>query len=62
MYCFPNAMKQARETGKYDRVFELWDAIKARPNIAAYLGSNRRQKYQDWGVYRHYPDNDLAAE
>ncbi|KAI0012376.1 glutathione S-transferase protein-like protein [Xylariaceae sp. FL0662B] len=61
-YAFPNAMKQARESGKYDRVFELWEAVKARPNIAAYLGSNRRQKYQDWGIYRHYPDNDLAAE
>ncbi|KAI1871619.1 hypothetical protein JX265_005605 [Neoarthrinium moseri] len=61
-YAFPKAMKQARETGKYDKVFKLWEDVKARPNIAAYLASDRRQKYQDWGVYRHYDDNDVVAE
>ncbi|KAI1760612.1 glutathione S-transferase protein-like protein [Hypoxylon sp. FL1150] len=61
-YAFPKAMKQARETGKYDKVFKLWEDVKARPNIAAYLASNRRQKYQDWGIYRHYDENDVVAE
>lgn len=55
-------MKQASETGKYDKVFKLWKDVKARPNIAAYLGSDRRQKYQDWGIYRHYDENDVVAE
>ncbi|KAI0173735.1 glutathione S-transferase protein-like protein [Pestalotiopsis sp. NC0098] len=61
-YAFPKAMKQARESGKYDKVFKLWEDVKARPNIAAYLASDRRQKYQDFGVYRYYKDNDFTAE
>ncbi|KAI0159915.1 glutathione S-transferase protein-like protein [Hypoxylon sp. FL1284] len=44
------------------QVFKLWEDVKARPDIAAYLASNRRQKYQDWGVYRHYDVNDVIAE
>lgn len=55
-------MKQARETGKYNKVFKLWEDVKVRPNIARYLASDRRQKYQDWGIYRHYNDNDIVAE
>ncbi|KAK6865519.1 glutathione S-transferase domain-containing protein [Apiospora arundinis] len=62
MYAFPKAMKQARESGKYDKVFKLWEDVKTRPNIATYLCSGRRQKYQDWGIYRHYPDNDVVSE
>ncbi|KAI1452771.1 glutathione S-transferase protein-like protein [Annulohypoxylon moriforme] len=60
-FAFPKAMSQARDSGKYDRVFGLWEAVKARPNIAAYLSSAKRQKY-DWGIYRYYPDNDVVAE
>lgn len=54
-------MNQARESGKYDRVFQLYEDVKARPNVAVYLKSERRQKY-DWGIYRHYPDNDVVLE
>ncbi|KAI1755461.1 putative glutathione S-transferase family protein [Xylaria castorea] len=61
LFAFPKAMKQAKESGKYDQVFQLWEAVKARPNIAAYLSSDRRQKY-DWGIYRYYPENDVIAE
>ncbi|KAF7938995.1 uncharacterized protein EAE98_001331 [Botrytis deweyae] len=61
-YAFPKAMKQAREAGKYDKVFKLYEDVKARPNISGYLASDRRQKYQDWGVYQHYDDNDVVAE
>ncbi|KAF7539488.1 hypothetical protein G7054_g2101 [Neopestalotiopsis clavispora] len=61
-YAFPKAIEQARESGKYDQVFKHTEDVKARPNIAAYLASDRRQKYQDWGVYRHYDDNDVIAE
>ncbi|CAG8949877.1 hypothetical protein HYFRA_00004205 [Hymenoscyphus fraxineus] len=61
-YAFPKAMKQARESGKYDKVFKLYEDVKARPNVAGYLASERRQKYQDWGIYRHYDDNDVVAE
>lgn len=54
-------MKQAKDSGKFDKVFQLCEDVKARPNIAAYLASDRRQKY-DWGIYRYYADNDVIAE
>ncbi|KAF2114824.1 glutathione S-transferase protein-like protein [Lophiotrema nucula] len=60
-FAFPKAMNQARESGKYNRVFQLWKDVKARPNVAAYLASERRQKY-DWGIYRYYPENDVVPE
>jgi glutathione S-transferase len=50
-------MGNARKSGKYDRVFALYDRVKARPNIAKYLGSDRRLKY-GMGIYRHYPELD----
>ncbi|KAK7937377.1 glutathione S-transferase [Apiospora aurea] len=43
-------------------LFQLWEDVKTRPNLAAYLASDRRQTYQDWGIYRHYPDNDVFSE
>jgi glutathione S-transferase len=61
MFAFPKAMGKAREEGTYGRVFGLWEAVKKRPNVKKYLESERRQKY-DWGIYRHYPDNDVVAE
>jgi glutathione S-transferase len=54
-------MNQARTSGKYAQVFQLWEDVKARPNVATYLASERRQKY-DWGIYRYYPDNDVLPE
>jgi glutathione S-transferase len=55
-------MNQAKKLGKYERVFKLYDDVKSRPNIAAYLASERRQKYASWGFYRHYPENDILIE
>ncbi|KAI0157015.1 glutathione S-transferase protein-like protein [Xylariaceae sp. FL1272] len=60
-YAFPKAFTQARESGKYNRVFQLCEDVAARPNIAAYLGSDRRQKYA-MGVYTYYEDNDVVAD
>ncbi|KAF2248183.1 glutathione S-transferase family protein [Trematosphaeria pertusa] len=60
-FAFPKATNHARESGKYDRVFQLWEDVKARPNVAAYLASERRQRY-DWGIYRYYPDNDVLPK
>lgn len=59
--CLSKSNEPDKESGKYDRVFQLWEAVKGRPNVAAYLASDRRQKY-DWGIYRYYPDNDVLAE
>jgi glutathione S-transferase len=61
-HAFPRAMDQARECGKYRLVFELYSDVKARPNVAAYLASERRQKYASWGLYRYYPENDVLIE
>lgn len=56
-FAFPVAVKQMREGGKYGRVFGLYERVKGRENIAAYLKSGRRQKYS-MGIYRHYPELD----
>jgi glutathione S-transferase len=54
-------MEHAKKSGKYDHVFKHWEDVKARPKVAAYLASNRRQKY-DWGIYRYYAVNDVVPE
>ncbi len=56
-YAFPNAMGRLEKEGRYEKVFGLYERVKERPNIKAYLGSERRQKY-GMGIYRHYPELD----
>lgn len=56
---FPKALNKVQDSGDYDRVFALYDAVKERPNIKAYLASDRRQKYS-MGIYRQYPELDLS--
>lgn len=58
-YAFPKATSAAQTSGKYVHVFQLYDAVKERPKIKDYLASNRRQAYS-LGIYRHYPELDLA--
>lgn len=36
-------------------MFKLYDAVKERPNIKAYLESERRTDYAE-GIWRHYPE------
>lgn len=48
-------MAKLKESGKYDGVFKLHEAVKERPNIKAYLASDRRQAFGQ-GIYRHYPE------
>jgi glutathione S-transferase len=57
-FAFPKCMAKVMKSGKYDSVFALYDRVKARPNIAKYLDSDRRQKYS-MGIYRHYPELDV---
>lgn len=38
------------------------DRVAARPNIAAYLTSERRQAFNEDGIFRRYPELDLSAE
>ncbi|KAI3320575.1 hypothetical protein HD806DRAFT_524611 [Xylariaceae sp. AK1471] len=58
-FAFRNAMSAAQTSGKYVHVFKLYDAVKERPKIKEYLASKRRQQYS-LGIYRYYPELDLA--
>ncbi len=58
-YAFPRAMKHFGE--HYPLLAALHDAVAERPNIAAYLASERRLGLQRIGIFRHYPELDKAA-
>lgn len=60
-YAFPKTVQKLKESGKYDGVFKLYDAVKERPNIKAYLESKRRVAYAD-GIWRHYPELEEDIE
>ncbi|RDA91368.1 hypothetical protein CP533_0027 [Ophiocordyceps camponoti-saundersi (nom. inval.)] len=54
-YAFPKTMKKMKDSGKYNDVFQLYEAVKQRPRIKAYLSSDRRATYSS-GIWRHYPE------
>lgn len=58
-FAFPKAMKQLKESGKYGKVFELYDRVKGRESIKNYLASDRRKDYS-MGIYRQYPELDTG--
>ena len=55
-YAFPRAM--ARRESRYPRVIALRDRVAARPQVAAYLASERRIPFNESGIFRHYPELD----
>ena len=57
-YAFPRAMLKAAHTHR--RLFALHAHIEERPRIAAYLASPRRIAFNEDGVFRHYPELDIA--
>jgi len=57
-YAFPKAMR-AHATN-YPGLTALHDAVAKRPNIATYLRSERRLAFNEEGIFRHYPELDLA--
>jgi len=59
LYAFPRALKHFGE--HYPRLAALHDVVMARPNIAAYLNSDRRIEHNEACVFRHYPELDKAA-
>jgi len=59
LYAFPRALKRFGE--HYPRLAALRDMVIARPNIAAYLQSNRRIAHNEACIFRHYPELDKAA-
>jgi glutathione S-transferase len=58
-FAFPRAMHRA--VRKYPRLVALHSRISARPRIAAYLGSSRRIPFNNEGIFRHYPELDVAV-
>ena len=57
-YAFPRAMR--RHERSVPRLGALHDAVAARPRIAAYLASERRLPFNEDGIFRQYPELDLA--
>lgn len=57
-YAFPNAMERLER--KLPHVVALRDRVAARPRLAAYLESDRRQAFNEMGIFRHYRELDPA--
>lgn len=55
-YAFPKAM--ARLEPAYPRLVAVNERVAARPNIAAYLASERRIPFNEDGIFRHYSELD----
>jgi len=58
-YAFPNAM--AQRAPEIPRLIALRDRVAARPCIARYLASKRRQPFNQMGIFRHYPELDAPS-
>lgn len=57
-YAFPRGY--ARAISKAPALASLKEAVAMRPRIAAYLQSPRRLPWNEHGIFRHYPELDLA--
>jgi glutathione S-transferase len=57
-YAFPKAA--ARVLGATPHVAALHDRVAGRPRIAAYLASDRRQAFNEQGIFRRYPELDFG--
>lgn len=55
-YAFPNAMRRIEQ--KVPGIVAVHDKVAARPHIKAYLASERRLPFNEWGIFRHYPELD----
>ena len=56
-YAFPKRMKGFER--KISGLIELHDRVAARPNIKAYLASDRRIAFNEDGIFRHYKELDV---
>jgi glutathione S-transferase len=43
---------------KIPRVIALHDRVAKRPRVAAYLASERRIAFNEWGIFRYYRELD----
>ena len=58
-YAFPRTMNTHR--ARIPRTLTLVERVAARPGIQAYLQSDRRQPFNESGIFRHYPELDTVA-
>jgi glutathione S-transferase len=57
-YAFPHAAQRA--LAETPTVVALHDRVAELPKVAAYLSSKRRLPFNEQGIFRHYPELDLA--
>lgn len=55
-YAFPRAMRKLEL--EHPRLVALHDRVRQRPQLAAYLASERRLAFNQSGIFRHYPELD----
>jgi glutathione S-transferase len=55
-YAFPKRMKRFEK--KVPRLIALHDLVARRPRIAAYMASERRIPFSQWGIYRYFKELD----
>lgn len=55
-YAFPRAMERMRRT--HARLVALHQRVAGRPRIAAYLASERRIPFNEYDIFRRYPELD----
>jgi glutathione S-transferase len=57
-YAFPKHMKRFEK--KIPGLVALHDRVAQRPRIEAYLASERRIPFNEWGIFRHYKELDAS--
>lgn len=55
-YAYPKTMKKIEKN--YIKLITLHEKVAARPNISAYLSSDRRIPFNEFGIFRYYPELD----
>jgi glutathione S-transferase len=55
-HAFPKRMKRFER--KVPRIVALHDRVAERPRIAAYVASDRRIPFSQWGIYRYFRELD----
>jgi len=58
-YAFPQAFTHAKPS--IPHLLALRDHVASRPNIAAYLASERRLAFNENGIFRRYPELDIQT-
>jgi glutathione S-transferase len=59
-YAFPRAM--AKIEPSYPKLLALHGSVGSRPRLRAYLASPRRIPFNEKGLFRRYPELDLAGD